>query len=114
MANSILWDNQIETSIQGEATVTVSWSIAPVSVSGDNLISSHPLFVRAPGEVEGVEPDLTLQAGSPAIDSGNNDLIPEGLGGADAAGMGRRQDDEASADSGVGDAPIVDRGAFEK
>lgn len=114
VVNSILWNNTREIATGAGGTVSVAWSIAPETVTGDNLIAQDPLFVRGPGEVFGTDPNLALQAGSSAVDSGNNNLIPEGLGGTDAAGMGRRRDDATVADSGEGDAPIVDRGAFER
>ena len=114
VVNSILWNNVQEISTQAGGAVSVAWSIAPGTLTGDNLISEDPLFVRGPDELLVTDPNLALQAGSSAIDSGNNSLIPDGLGGTDAAGMGRRRDDLAVTDTGEGDAPIVDRGAFER
>jgi hypothetical protein len=70
--------------------------------------------------------DLTLQTDSPCIDAGDNNLIPLDLTDADfdgdtaellpidVAGLPRRVDDPAVADSGAGDAPIVDVGAHER
>lgn len=114
VANSILWDNGREIVTQAGGSVSVSWSIAPDAVTGDNLINEDPLFVRGPNEVLGTDPNLSLQANSSAVDSGNNALIPAGLDGTDAAGMSRRRDDTDVPDTGEGDAPMVDRGAFER
>lgn len=69
--------------------------------------------------------DHRLACGSPAIDSADNlmlvadtfDLDDDGDFGeivpTDLAGAARRIDDPATTDTGVGSAPIVDRGAFE-
>ena len=70
--------------------------------------------MRGPNEVLGTDPNLSLQANSSAVDSSNNALIPAGLDGTDAAGMSRRRDDTDVPDTGEGDAPMVDRGAFER
>jgi hypothetical protein len=50
--------------------------------------------------------------GSPCIDSGDNGRVPSGVV-ADLAGGPRFVDDPDSADTGAGQAPIVDRGAYE-
>jgi hypothetical protein len=50
--------------------------------------------------------------GSPAIDAGNNDLVPAGVL-TDLLGGPRFVDDPDTADTGVGSGPIVDIGAIE-
>lgn len=69
-------------------------------------IDTPPLLVDlAAGEYE-------LHAGSPCIDAGNNPAaLP--LPGLDLAGAPRFFDDPATADTGVGSAPLVDMGAYE-
>ena len=115
VVNSILWNNVDELAVSDGGSFDVSWSIAPVTVEGENLIASDPLFLSAPtNDGSGNAPNLELQPGSPAIDSGNNDSIPMGLENVDAAGLSRRRDDPATADTGSGEAPIVDRGAYER
>ena len=56
--------------------------------------------------------DLRPIAGSVVIDAGNNALVPGDLA-ADADGQPRFTDDPATADSGLGSAPIVDLGGYE-
>src|SRR5690606_15939935 len=50
---------------------------------------------------------------SPAIDAGSNSAIPGGFT-TDRDGNPRRYDDTGVTDTGVGTAPIVDIGAYEK
>lgn len=113
VVNSILWENQIETRAGEGGALLVSWSVAPESVVGEELLRGDPRFVRAPGEVVGVDADLSLRTDSLAIDSGSNSLIPAGLETVDAAGASRKRDDPQAEDSGEGNPPLVDRGAFE-
>jgi hypothetical protein len=56
--------------------------------------------------------DLRIRAASPAVDAGNNALLPlENT--TDLAGNDRFQDVPTTPDSGVGTSPIVDVGAYE-
>lgn len=78
-------------------------------------IDADPLFVDASGadNVAGTEDDdLRLGPGSPAIDAGDNGLIPAGVV-FDLDGNARRLDDPATPDSGAGAPPVVDMGAYE-
>ncbi len=89
---------------------------------------SDPLFADIDGidNVAGTEDDdLSLLAGSPAIDAGDNTVLPVDAPDADgdlnfaeispidAAGNERLFDDPATRDTGNGTAPIVDRGCYE-
>lgn len=65
---------------------------------------ADPLFA-GPG-------DFRLLPGSPAIDSGDNAAWVGG--GVDLAGLPRLADDPATADTGLGAAPIIDMGAYER
>ncbi len=56
--------------------------------------------------------NLRLQPGSPAIDAGNNAAVPTGVT-TDLDGNPRFVDIPAVVDTGAGDAPIVDMGAYE-
>lgn len=74
-----------------------------------------PRFL-APMGADGVlgtaDDDFRLLSSSPYIDAGDNTRIPSGFV-MDAAGLGRFADMPMVVDTGVGPAPIVDRGAYE-
>ncbi len=82
------------------------------------------IFNWGPGETDMTE-DFTLLAGSPCIDAADNSGVPTDIddidGDADTAeqldsdlaGNDRIKDDTATADTGIGTAPIVDMGAYE-
>lgn len=75
---------------------------------------ANPLFVDFKGadDIVGTEDDdVRLMMGSPAIDSGDNSLINGVF--IDLDGDARFEDDVATADTGAGMAPVVDRGAYE-
>ncbi len=116
--NSILWDNggpQV-TSTSGVSDINATTCIVEGGMSGTGVMDVDPLLAA----------DGTLLAGSPAIDAGDNDLIP--LDGLDVDGDNdvserlprdiarspRRQDDSTVTDTGNGTTPIVDLGAFER
>jgi hypothetical protein len=85
------------------------------ALGGTGNIGSDPLFVDADGadDTAGTQDDdLTLAAGSPCIDAGDNSAVPAGIM-SDANGMPRFFDDPGTADAGKGTPPIVDMGAFE-
>lgn len=128
--NTILWDNQGEDiALQGLTTSHVSYSIIEGGfASGTNILTSDPLLVDAngPDNIYGtLDDDLHLQAGSPAIDAGNNSLSPTDIADSDGDGNiseslpldidsnSRFYDDPASPDSGIGTAPLLDMGADE-
>ncbi|MGA2499316.1 MAG: right-handed parallel beta-helix repeat-containing protein, partial [Tepidisphaeraceae bacterium] len=123
ITNCILWGDTAqqgsnEVSIGGTGIVT--YSLIQGGLSGTGNISADPLFVRNPSPgVDGqwLTPDddwgdLRLQPGSPAVDSGSNAAVPAGVV-VDAAGNARFYDVPSKADTGSGNAPIVDMGAFE-
>jgi hypothetical protein len=90
------------------------WSSAFGSNGGGNK-DANPLFVDADGadNVAGtVDDDLRLLSGSPAVDAGNNALVPTGVTTDHDNGL-RFTDDIYTPDTGVGPAPIVDMGAYE-
>ena len=115
ISNSIIWNNTADdltssTSASifnndsgGTSTPNISFSIiansggsgswvSDIGDDGGNNLDTDPLFVS--------ESNLRLQAGSPAIDAGNNAAIPNGIT-TDLAGNPRIQGD------------IVDMGAYE-
>ena len=107
--NTIIWNNTgpggatAGQQING-GTNTVQYSIVQNGFAGTANLSSNPLFVSAT--------DLHLQPTSPAIDSGNNSLVP-GTVTLDLDLNPRKVDDPNTTDTGLGTPPLVDRGAYE-
>ncbi|WP_386066846.1 choice-of-anchor Q domain-containing protein [Tahibacter sp. UC22_41] len=98
--NSIIWDNQYG-SLGG---VSPRHSIVPGcgAVVLDGCLDQPPGFV-GPN-------DYHLDAGSPAIDAGDNSY---GWTGPDLDGNPRQLDDTGVTDTGHGPGPIIDMGAYE-
>ncbi len=137
LGNSILWGDaaadgpELFTLEAGSATA--SFSIIEGSSAGDGNQSADPRFVRSPapgddgtwGTGDDILGDLHLRRDSPAIDAGDNDIVPtdtldldrDGVTSEplplDLDGEGRFADDPDRADTGHGVAPIVDIGAYE-
>jgi hypothetical protein len=96
--NGIVWDNQYGSL----GSVSPTHSLLPGFAGVNGNLDQPPGFVGTPG-------DYHLDAGSSAIDAGDNsygsfedlDLNPRPL------------DDAGVADTGNGDAPIIDMGAYE-
>ena len=119
MTNCVLWSaNQLsfpisdmgKTMVLNHSRVQGGWTGL-----GANNIDGDPLFVNEFGP-DGTpatgDEDLSLNAGSPCIDAGDNNAIPPGLL-TDLAGNIRRIDDSATPDTGVGLCAIVDMGPYE-
>lgn len=128
--NSILWENAGgQIGMQGTAVVTATYSIVQGGFSnGAHILTDDPLFLDAdgPDDVFGtLDDDLRLQAGSPALDAGDNTRLPtdaadtNGNGSTaetlpmDFEGDARTRDDPAP-DNGNGTVPLVDFGADER
>ena len=75
---------------------------------GAGNVQADPLFLAAPS-------DLRLGPSSPAVDAGNNTLVPGGTT-VDVRGLPRFFDDPEVPDTGVGNVPpgVVDMGAYER
>ncbi|GJM24739.1 MAG: hypothetical protein DHS20C16_11540 [Phycisphaerae bacterium] len=111
-SNCIFWGNQ-PNQFGGSFGLFVN-SIAQ-DTSGFGVVSVDPMFVDAngPDDIAGTEDDdLRLLPGSPAIDAGDNSAVPVGVL-VDLDGHARFVDDVSTVDTGVGDLPIVDIGAYE-
>jgi uncharacterized repeat protein (TIGR01451 family) len=84
--------------------------------ANNSLVGVNPSFVDlldAGDTAPTTGGDYRLANFSLAIDSGDNSLIPGGVS-TDLDGNPRRYNDTVVVDSGVGTAPIVDLGAYEK
>jgi hypothetical protein len=103
VTNCILWNNGPE-EIFGPATV--AYSDVHGGWPGIGNIDADPLFVDPDNG------DYRLSDGSPCIDAGDNTAVPKGTT-SDLDGNPRFVDDLGTIDTGNGDAPIVDMGAYE-
>ncbi len=116
VANSILWANS-DTEGDGEsAQIRIEGGPAVVdysciqgltgSLGGVGNIAENPLFVDPSDD------DYRLSPDSPVIDAADNTAVPEGVV-TDLDGNPRFVDDPNTRDTGNGDPPIVDMGAYE-
>ncbi len=103
VTNCILWNDSPD-EIFGSATA--AYSNVQGSFPGTGNIDADPLFVDPNNG------DLRLSAGSPCIDAANNIAVPAGIT-TDLDGNPRFVDDPDTPDTGNGDPPIVDMGAYE-
>jgi len=114
--NCVLWDNgPTEIYVDGDSTATVRYSCVQGGFEGEGNIDADPLFVDpdGPDDIFGTEDDdLRLGPGSPCIDAGDNDAVPPEID-TDLDGNPRFVDDPDTEDTGNGDPPIVDMGAYE-
>ncbi len=97
--------------------LTVEYANIEGGFVGTQVIDSDPRFVDrlGPDGIAGTgDENLRLTAGSPSVDAGNNERLPQGIFERDLNGDYRRLDDPTVADTGAGAAPIVDHGAFER
>jgi M6 family metalloprotease-like protein len=125
IANGIFWNNHDSTNDTGSAaqltgdnnsSFVVSYSLVQGSgvYTGTGNINGAPLFVDAdgPDDIAGTADDnLQLQDASPAIDAGDNTIVPAEVT-LDLAGNSRFID-HSRPDTGNGTPPIVDMGAYE-
>ncbi|MFW5653271.1 MAG: choice-of-anchor Q domain-containing protein, partial [Planctomycetota bacterium] len=122
IANSIIIGNDTKfgsgAELYGDGIPFLEYSIIDelYRFSGDGvLLGVDPLFVdkNGPDGILGtIDDDYRLQAGSPAIDAGSNDLWLEDLL-VDFDGSDRFVDDPNTPDTGVGTGGIIDIGPFE-
>ena len=126
--NCILWKNSSDPIFDNGGTTSINFSIVEGGFTGTSNIDDDPLFVDelgADGIVGTGDEDLALATGSPAIDAGDNTVVPMDVadidGDNDIAELLpldlidnlRFADDPLTVDSGIGNGPIVDIGAIE-
>jgi hypothetical protein len=104
VANCILWADTPD-EIAGEPP-SVSFSDVHGGFAGPGNIGADPLFLNPDNG------DLHLSPGSPCIDAADNTAVPQGIT-TDLEGNPRFVDDPGTEDTGYGDPPIVDMGAYE-
>ncbi len=103
--NCVLWDN-FPDQISSTPETTVSFSDVQGGWPGIGNIDANPLFVDLGNG------DLRLSSGSPCIDAADNTAVPEDIT-TDLDGKPRFVDDPDTPDTGNGEPPIVDMGAYE-
>ncbi len=111
ITNSVFWGDLVpEMFFDGSSSASINFCDVQGGspFAGTGNLQADPLFFGAPA-------DLRLGAGSPAVDSGNNTLVPGGTT-VDVRGLPRFFDDPEVPDIGIGNVPpgIVDMGAYER
>ena len=107
ITNSILWGNGLEEIYVDESsTLVVSYSNVQGGWLGTANIDDDPLFVDSDND------EYRLSPGSPCIDAADNTAVPKGID-TDLDGNPRFVDDPDTKDTGNGDPPIGDMGAYE-
>ena len=104
VANCIFWGDSPDEITGGGGGPIVTYSDVQGGHIGDGNINADPSF-RDPDSG-----DYKLDCDSPCIDAGDNENVWMDY---DLAGDPRRVDDPETPDSGNGEAPIVDMGAYE-
>ena len=131
LTDSVLWgnmaagkqDESAQIFVDRQATVTVDFSCVQGltgELGGVGNIGDDPMFVQYPdpgpdgewGTDDDEFGDLRLTLGSPCIDAADNTAVPNGVV-TDLDGNPRFVDDPCTEDTGNGDPPIVDMGAYE-
>jgi len=119
ISNSILWNGEDQIWSDDGSTFDLSYDDVQGGWEGEGNICADPLFIDPDGG------DYRLGSGSPCIDAGDNTAVPadefdlDGDGDTDEPlpldldGNPRFVDDPATEDTGYGEAPIVDMGAYE-
>jgi hypothetical protein len=132
VANCVFWDNRDATgatfAAQAGLTPVLYTCIQGLASPANGNTGLAPRFIDANGqdEVYGTpDDDLRLQPGSPCIDAGDSTALPADVADLDGDGdvteplpldldgRPRRVDDPSIPDTGAGNPPVVDMGAYE-
>ena len=105
VSNSIFWNN-FPNQLSGGETLSVKYSTVQGGWFGTGNIDTDPMFVDPDSD------DYHLLPGSPSIDAADNTAVPKDID-TDLDGDPRFVDDPDTKDTGNGDPPIVDMGAYE-
>ncbi|UCD74189.1 MAG: hypothetical protein JSV91_10405 [Phycisphaerales bacterium] len=105
MANCIIRGNT-PNEIWVEGGITVEYSKMLGGYAGCGNIYAEPLFADPTSD------GSHILAGSPCIDAANSDQVPGDVT-TDLGGSPRFVDDPDTEDTGIGDPPIVDMGAYQ-
>jgi hypothetical protein len=104
VTNCIVWNNgQDQIRDWDGSSTTVRFSDVGGGWPGTGNIDANPMLADEHGR---------LLAASPCIDAGDNTAVPESVT-TDLDGNPRFRDDSGTPDTGNGDPPIVDMGAYE-
>jgi predicted outer membrane repeat protein len=106
MTNCIVWNSGDSIWNNDGSTITIQYSDVAGGWPGIGNINADPLFV------DPLDADFRLSPGSPGIDAGDNSAIVD-LADTDLDGNPRFVDDPYIVDTGSGNPPIVDMGAYE-
>ncbi len=106
VTNCILWGDIGGEIANEDSDPIVTYCNIQGGYEGEGNIDADPLFTNAD------EGDFRLSPGSPCIDAANNLAVPEDIV-TDLDGNPRFVDDPDTQDTGLGEPPVVDMGAYE-
>ncbi len=118
IGNSIIWGNEPSgisvqiSEVNFHHSCVQGWDGNLPGVGSTGLDPGFRDLVGADGVGGTGDEDLRLTPASPCVDAGDNGLVPDDAAG-DFNGYRRFVDAPLSPDTGAGEAPIVDMGAFE-
>jgi len=106
ITNCIMWGDADGEILNDPGEPVVTYCNVQGGYEGEGNIDTDPMFV------DPINGNYRISYGSPCIDAGNNDAVPEDIT-TDLDGNPRFVDDPATEDTGYGVPPIVDMGCYE-